>query len=75
MRKCGNTGTTWSGGGRDTGRKDKLTNNKDKDCHGKELAENIFSVYAPQVGKPEAKKEAFWGMQWQNQKFYNLVAT
>ena len=23
---------------------------------------NIFSVYAPQVGRPEAEKEAFWGM-------------
>ena len=23
---------------------------------------NIFSVYAPQVDRPEAEKEAFWGM-------------
>ena len=51
-----------SGGGSNTGKKDKLVNNEDKDCHGKKSWEYIFSVYAPQVGGPVAEKGAFWGM-------------
>ena len=43
-RKCGNTGMRRSGGGRVTVTKDKLMNNEDKDCHGKESREHIFSV-------------------------------
>ena len=63
-RRFGNTGTRRSGGGCDTGRKDKLANNKDKDkdCHGKESWEHISSACTKMhVGRPKAEKEAFWG--------------
>ena len=43
-RRWGNTGTRRSGGGRDIGRKDKLTNSEGKDCHWKECLEHIFTV-------------------------------
>ena len=43
-RRFGNTDTRRSGGRCDTGRKDKLTNNEEKDCHGKERLEHIISV-------------------------------
>ena len=43
-RSCGNTGSRRSVGRCDTGRKGKLMNNEDKDCHGKECWEYIFSV-------------------------------
>ena len=52
-RRCGNTGARRSGEGRDTSRKDKLIRKK---------VGSIFSVYAPQVGRPEGEKEAFLGI-------------
>ena len=44
-RRCGKTGTRRSGGGHDTGRKDKLANNEDKESWARKLGKCFWSIH------------------------------